>query len=539
MTTPFPICGIHPVLDDPEINLCFEDILAMSDETFDTVYAPRMIQVFLTHWNESGLPPRRGWTNAEIDDEFKQLAGLDVQRFWKTDELTGNRVIRNTQASLGNAVNAWNAGNMYRTRINYDEKDNGRSIYDFFSKPELFARYLPYARRHFLRDSFYLFAESVLTGEALPHRPEIIPENAFEYLSEFGLHELPYGDTELLIEPVLKEKSGSYTGYGAKLSENKPLALSFADYQTAADPVVKLLRPLCSRNVYPKHLSDAYVFHIRKYTKQQRLFPALFRSFRISMCQYAVNFPPTTAKLLYETFLAHVTAPTVRVYDPSAGWAGRLVGAMSYNRQLPDGSMQQLDYYATDPNPAFYTEDTSVYRVIADRFNSVRIGNSLFDTPHTSHVLKLGSEFWNTTTAYGAFEGRGDLVFTSPPYFNREAYSEDEAQSYKRYSTYDRWRDEFLRPTLTHAYHWLNHERYLLWNIADLKVGKKYLPLEADSRAIAASLGFVFKETIFMALASMPGGNRIAEDGTATSRNSCKVDGKILKHEPVHVFWKP
>jgi DNA modification methylase len=71
-----------------------------------------------------------------------------------------------------------------------------------------------------------------------------------------------------------------------------------------------------------------------------------------------------------------------------------------------------------------------------------------------------------------------DLVFTSPPYFNREAYSNDNTQSYKKFSNYDSWRDGFLRPTLETCVKWLKKDRYLLWNIADIQIGGKYLPLE-------------------------------------------------------------
>jgi hypothetical protein len=78
-----------------------------------------------------------------------------------------------------------------------------------------------------------------------------------------------------------------------------------------------------------------------------------------------------------------------------------------------------------------------------------------------------------------------------------------------------------------------------LWNIADLKVGKKFLPLEQDSKQIAHEIGYIYKETILMALMNMPGANRVTEDGEATAKNFLKMNGKIMKYEPVHVFWKP
>ena len=530
----FPIARLHPLIEDHRINRTFDEILALTEDGF-VAYVREMRAAILTYWDDEGLPPRRGWTYAEITKEFGKLSGFDVQRFWKTDELSQRRVIHNTYVSTGSAVNAWHASKMYQTRINYTEKDDGKSIYDFFAKPEFFERYLPYARRHFLRDSFYMFALTVTGGTSLSHRPEIIPETAVDFVTQFAAHERSYQTQELLMEAKLVAKAQQYTGYNDKMRVSPMMVLTFAEYRAAID--AGLLPPITRRNILSKHEDDSYEFHVRIYTKGHRLFPNLFRSFRISMCQYAVNYPTLTAKLLYETFLAHVDAPTVRVWDPSAGWAGRLLGALAYSPRTKQD--QRLEYYGTDPNPAFYKEGTSVYRVIADYYNKIRGEASLFGETNTGTVYQLGSEDFPETPAYQQYVGKGDMVFSSPPYFNREAYSEDANQSYKKFTSYDVWRDQFLRVTLQHTFDWLNHKRYLLWNIADLKVGKKFLPLEQDSKQIAHEIGYIYKETILMALMNMPGANRVTEDGEATAKNYLKMNGKIMKYEPVHVFWKP
>ena len=177
--------------------------------------------------------------------------------------------------------------------------------------------------------------------------------------------------------------------------------------------------------------------------------------------------------------------------------------------------------------------------MIAYCYNKIRAEESLFGETNSGTVYQLGSEDFPETPAYQQYAGKGEMVFSSPPYFNREAYSEDANQSYKKFTSYDLWRDKFLRVTLQHTFDWLNHERYLLWNIADLKVGKKFLPLEQDSKQIAQEIGYVYKETILMALMNMPGANRVTKDGEATAKNYLKMNGKIMKYEPVHVFWKP
>jgi len=80
----------------------------------------------------------------------------------------------------------------------------------------------------------------------------------------------------------------------------------------------------------------------------------------------------------------------------------------------------------------------------------------------------------------------------------------------------------------------------LLWNIADAKFGADMLPLEKDSKDILESLGMQFKGVVKMALAQMPGGNRIDSDtGLPKAKNFCKVNGMWLKYEPIFVFYKP
>ena len=125
------------------------------------------------------------------------------------------------------------------------------------------------------------------------------------------------------------------------------------------------------------------------------------------------------------------------------------------------------------------------------------------------------------------------MVFTSPPYFDRERYSDDEEQSFKSYPMYYDWRDNFLRPTLENAYNSLKSDRYLLWNIADIKTGKDtFQPLEQDSIDIIESLGGVYKGKLKMLMASMIGVDQ------SEVKNSVKIGGDILKYEPIFIFYK-
>jgi hypothetical protein len=529
----FKICGRNPLLDDPQFNLTYDQILAMDTDAFRS-YITYMRERIRQVWVTEDIAPTNGWTEEDVTSDFKQLSSFPVHEFWRTCELTGNRVIHNTHVH-GNSVNAWNLHRMLKVRINYTEKDNGRSIFDFFEKDELFKKYLPYARRHFLRDSFYFFAQSVKRGDRFTHRPDVLANTAVEYCRGFAEHERAYNSHELLIEAKAVDKG--YSGYADKLRDAHFFALTYDELQTLAK--AHILTPLNLRVLRKKELNAEHVFHVRLYKKGQKLFPAMWKSFRVSMCQYAVNFPPLTAKLLYQTFLKDVPGDELRVWDPSAGWAGRLLGAMS--SELPN--FQRLHYLGTDPNPEFYDGDDSVYGAIGRFYTDLRRDKSLWsdDEGHRFTMFCSGSETVQFHPEFRRHRGELDLVFTSPPYFNREAYSEDVRQSYKAFPTYESWRDGFLRETLTTAHGWLKPNRYLLWNIADVKVGKKYLPLQQDSIAICKELGMEYVETIYMTLRGMPGANRVNEDGELTAKNMCKLssDGKLYKYEPILVFKKP
>ena len=267
------------------------------------------------------------------------------------------------------------------------------------------------------------------------------------------------------------------------------------------------------------------------------MFPKGFPAFRIGYTQPAVNFPPMTAKYLYERFTDDIREQEqINIYDPSAGWGGRILGAMACRDD------RVIHYIGTDPNPAnFYDNDLrSRYADLADFYNTKTYrGIPFFSDTNSYEIFKLGSEEIQHDERFRRYKGQLDLIFTSPPYFNREAYSEDKNQSYKKYgSSYESWRDGFLRPTLETCAEWLKTDRYLLWNIADVKIGDKYLPLEKDSIDILESCGIMYKYKMKMALEGMPGQNRLDDEGKPKCKNFCKVKGDYLKFEPILVFYK-
>ena len=275
---------------------------------------------------------------------------------------------------------------------------------------------------------------------------------------------------------------------------------------------------------------DTYKFLVRDFQLGQKLFPAGIQAFRLGLGQPAVNFPPLTARYLYEHYTNHIEQDEpLNIYDPSSGWGGRILGAMS--------SLKRIHYIGTDPNTDNYIHEISKtrYEYVADFFNNEVLETNEFweEDQNTYHLFQDGSEFIGNNPEFQSYKGKLDLVFTSPPYFDREQYSEDEEQSFKLYPKYDSWRDDFLKPTLTNAYENLREDRYLLWNIADIKIGKdKYHPLEQDSIDILLSLGAEYHGKLKMLMTSMVGVDQ------SNVKNAVKINGTYLKYEPIFIFYK-
>ena len=511
------------------INLNYEDIVAMTPIEFEKwVIAMRTIVV--NAWDTYGCPVRIGKNEQDIIEQFNKMSSYPIHKFTKTDELggVGDDVIMNA-SGIGSEADQW-FSNMMKVRINYTEKDNGYSIYDLFNDNKYLPRMVKGAMRHIRRDSFYNFALSAIRNDA---KYSIISvDSGREWIDAFFKD--PTGifkNMDFILEKN-KKRVGVNTGY---YQINGTDILHLTKDEVLEFKSGGLLKYQHHSTFDIENMSDDCVYCIRVYERGQKVFPKCFPSFRIGYIQVAVNFPPMTAKYLYERYTNHIKKQDViNIYDPSCGWGGRILGAMSVKDD------RNIHYIGTDPNPDNFFPGGSKYEDIANFYNTRTYrGNPFFSSTNTHDVYMLGSEEIYKDTKFQQYKGMVDLVFTSPPYFNREAYSEDENQSYKKFSSYVLWRDGFLKKTLETCYEWLRPGRYLLWNVADLLVNGKYLPIEQDSKDILESLGMEYKYTLKMTLQLMPGQNRLDENGLPKCKNFCRVGGAYLKYEPIFVFYKP
>lgn len=145
----------------------------------------------------------------------------------------------------------------------------------------------------------------------------------------------------------------------------------------------------------------------------------------------ASQFKPSCAKALYDFFQAK------RVLDFSAGWGDRLVGFLASGAE---------SYVGVDPNSVLQRP----YQEIAD----------FCDTGKSVKFICSPAEDADLTDRF-------DFIFTSPPYFNVEKYSEEDTQSWKRYQTIEAWLDHFFLPVLGKCWDALEEGGRLAINIAD------------------------------------------------------------------------
>ena len=511
-----------------DVNVNFEDLLEMTPDQFKD-WVVEMRNVLKKSWDTYGCPPRTGKSEDKIIENWNKLETHPVHEFERDDELSDipNDVIINKSRG-GSEVDQF-FENMFRTRINYTDKDNGYSIYDLVADPSRLEQVYKGSLRHFRRDSFYNYALSTIKNSTKYSVVDV--DTGKDWISIFFTQPELFKGKDFLLEEV-KIKEGLNSGY-FQLEQSDILQLTPEQVQMFKDNGWLQYRHHSTFDI--ENMPDDRVYSIRLYNKGKKIFPACFKAFRIGYIQPAVNFPPMTAKYLYERFTNHIKDRPIKIYDPSSGWGGRILGAMSVRDD------RTLHYIGTDPNPDNFNSDgSSRYSDLADFYNTKTYrSNPFFSSTHTYEVFQLGSEEIQHDKDFQKHRGEIDLVFTSPPYFNREAYSEDENQSYKKYgSSYESWRDGFLRPTLSTCAEWLRPDGYLLWNIADILIKGEYLPLEQDSIDILGELGVEYKYKMKMALEGMPGQNRVGEDGKPKCKNFCQVNDRYLKYEPIFVFRK-
>lgn len=193
--------------------------------------------------------------------------------------------------------------------------------------------------------------------------------------------------------------------------------------------------------------------------------------------QYVNEFQPYLARDIYKRFVNDGD----RVLDPCAGWGGRLLGIASC-------MFDNVEYWQTDP------------------------ANRTFDgLVKLKDFLKLGDNFKQFNLPFEELdvkENYFDFVFTSPPYFDTEHYSDDEGQSYLKHDNYADWRDGFLYPMIDKILYTLKDGARCLLNVGNVRY-----PIDTDIEDYLNTLNVKHRRMKDFKIGGNGIGERTGEDG--------------------------
>ena len=182
--------------------------------------------------------------------------------------------------------------------------------------------------------------------------------------------------------------------------------------------------------------------------------------------QTATGFSPMRAKAI----CTQLTLVGDTVYDFSAGFGGRLLGVLSAKRH----------YIGCEP-------DMNTFH------NLHRLGEHIKNVNSAAEyfLINKGSEDVHLTS------NSVDLVFSCPPYFALERYSQEPTQSVVRFPHYTEWLEGYVRPTLATAFKALKPDKLMALVLATRihYLNKPYM-LGDDWKRIAEQVGFKFVDAL-------------------------------------------
>jgi DNA modification methylase len=97
-----------------------------------------------------------------------------------------------------------------------------------------------------------------------------------------------------------------------------------------------------------------------------------------------------------------------------------------------------------------------------------------------------------------------DLIFTSPPYFDKEKYDQGVAQSYKMYKEFDSWMNNFLYKMIALRLPNLKKGGYLIINVSDIYTRKKHYQICNGMNDFIASQGLDYCGAIGLRMPKRP-----------------------------------
>ena len=174
------------------------------------------------------------------------------------------------------------------------------------------------------------------------------------------------------------------------------------------------------------------------------------------IAQKVANFDPQNARNIYLRYEVPREYNRLNILDTSMGFGSRLSSVI----------LSGHNYIGFDPNKELFIKLKEYKKWLKE--------NKFLEENQICNLLCKGSEIFDERLV-----NKTGIMFTSPPYFDLETYSQDERQSIIKFNSYDLWLNGFVRPTIENIYQYLKVGGYAMINIKNMSSGKK-LPLFDD-----------------------------------------------------------
>ena len=233
----------------------------------------------------------------------------------------------------------------------------------------------------------------------------------------------------------------------------------------------------------------------------------------------ASQFKPSIAKAFYDYFKSE------NVLDFSAGWGDRLAGFYC--------GETTKHYVGIDPN----TLNHPNYKKQVEFYKK---NQTFFEEPKEVDLICSPAE----DVDFSNYENHFDTVFTSPPYFDVERYSDEDTQSWVRYKTIEEWNKNFLQKTLGNIIPTLKEGGILAVNIADVYSAKDkdYFEICNPMNEFLESQGLTYYGCIGMEMTkrfnSGGAGNAKSEYFDEHLKEKTKDTKDVAFGEPIWIFKK-
>lgn len=159
----------------------------------------------------------------------------------------------------------------------------------------------------------------------------------------------------------------------------------------------------------------------------------------------ATNFMPGYAKAIYEYFNAE------SVLDPCSGWGDRMTGAAS--------SPVVKSYVCFDPNRALRPGYADTMQLFGH--SVIRLDDTSMEFNNNFRVYSLPFEVGSKSFLQ---DESFDLVFTSPPFFDYEMYSDSNPK-------YRDWINDFYKPLFIESCRCIKRGKHVAIHIGDTSAG--------------------------------------------------------------------